>query len=779
MPLLVHVVVWWLTGLWVGQIGSALLPLVVAALIVTVVAVRRRATRLVAAGGMCSAGIVIASAAHAERQRCRTDLRDQFNRGAVLSLVADPATADLSGGGGFSAKASRTTRARGVLSSADGRCSVAVTLRWHQTPPAGGHRLAVRGRAEFTRRGLALREITVERVGAHDPLRASRAWAAHTIDTLFRARAPLVRALLIADQDGIPPALRDRYADAGLVHMLSVSGMHVAIIASALLTFGSLLRVPRRWCEPLAIAAVVVYVLMLGCPPPAVRSAVMLVVMALATRVQRPLHDWTALALGAVVPTIDPLVVTDLGWQLSVGGMAALVAARALRRRWRQWALRVRHATLRPVAGAARWLITRRGVGDWLIGEITTGLVATIVTAPLIAWTFGRLSLVAPLSNIVAGPVIALLQPTLFLALLLAPMPTLAALVADASQPAMALLDGIAGTAAAPSWAARPVAPSLVTVSAAGVAMALLVRGSASTRASGWLLGAAAALTAAIWWPVLRAGTGAFEMHVIDVGQGDAIALRTPKGRWVVVDAGPRWAGGDAGTRAVIPHLRRFGGPVALFVLSHAHDDHAGGAAAVLRQFRPSRWWEPAFISPSPGYRAALEAVRAEGVIWERVRPGSRWQLDGVTITVLAPDSAWTAVQTDANETSVVLRVNYGAHRMLLTGDAEGAEERWLLAAYGPEALRADVLKLGHHGSRTSSSVGFLDAVQPRVGIASVGAGNRYGHPAPETLGNLLRRGVPVLRTDVEGSIIVRSDGQRLEVEAGHERWVVPPRPRR
>ena len=161
------------------------------------------------------------------------------------------------------------------------------------------------------------------------------------------------------------------------------------------------------------------------------------------------------------------------------------------------------------------------------------------------------------------------------------------------------------------------------------------------------------------------------------------------------------------------------------------------------------------------------------------MHPGQRWQLDGVTIDVLAPDSSWTAAQHDANETSVVLRVSYGRRRFLFMGDAEGREESWLLERLPPDALQADVLKLGHHGSRTSSSVGFLDAVQPRVGIASVGAGNRYGHPAPETLGNLLRRGVPVLRTDVEGSIIVRSDGQRLEVEAGHERWVVPPRPRR
>ncbi len=133
-------------------------------------------------------------------------------------------------------------------------------------------------------------------------------------------------------------------------------------------------------------------------------------------------------------------------------------------------------------------------------------------------------------------------------------------------------------------------------------------------------------------------------------------------------------------------------------------------------------------------------------------------------------------MQTDANETSVVLRVDYGAHRFLLTGDAERDEETWLLGAHPAEALRADVLKLGHHGSRTSTTAPLLDAVQPRVAIASVGRGNRYGHPSPETLSALLARSVPVFRTDRDGHVVVRSDGRRLEVEAANERWIVPPR---
>ena len=419
------------------------------------------------------------------------------------------------------------------------------------------------------------------------------------------------------------------------------------------------------------------------------------------------------------------------------------------------------------------WLGTRRGVTGWFVQEIFTGIVATLVTAPIIAWTFGRISLIAPLSNLPGGAIITLLQPALFLALLVAPIPGAGAFVADATQPLMALLDALAGAAANVPGAVLPVAPSLLTVLGSGVAAACVVRGAAAARGMRWWIGAVAALVVAFWTSLLRGGSGEFEMHVLDVGQGDAVALRTPRGRWVLVDAGPRWQGGDAGRRVVVPYVRRRGGDVALFVLSHAHDDHSGGAATVVRALAPRLWWEPAFITTSQGYRDALAAVADVGTRWQRARPGETLTLDGVRFTVLAPDSMWTTRQTDANETSVMVRVEYGQHRFLLTGDAEQEEETWVRQRWGDAALRVDVLKVGHHGSRTSSTPHFLEAVSPRLAVVSLGTGNRYGHPAPGTVELFLKHRIPLIRTDLEGSIIVRSDGRRLEVESRGERWPV------
>ena len=258
---------------------------------------------------------------------------------------------------------------------------------------------------------------------------------------------------------------------------------------------------------------------------------------------------------------------------------------------------------------------------------------------------------------------------------------------------------------------------------------------------------------------------------MIDVGQGDALALRTPAGRWVLFDAGRSWSGGDAGRATIIPYLRRRGGAVYAFVLSHPHSDHVGGGASTLAATDPNEYWDGAYVTGSADYRASLAQAARLRVAWHRVHPGDSLALDGVHIRFLAPDSAWAASLTDPNEASAVALVQYGQVRFLMTGDAEAGEEAWMLA-HDVTALRADVLKVGHHGSSTSSTAAFLDAVQPKLALISVGAENTYGHPSPAVVRELVTRGVQVLRTDHVGTVVVRTDGRSLDVEAGGERWV-------
>ena len=468
---------------------------------------------------------------------------------------------------------------------------------------------------------------------------------------------------------------------------------------------------------------------------------------------QRPTSPWAAWAVGAFIPLVQPRIAIDVGYQLSVLGMAALVAAGAL---WK------------------RHLATR--VDGWkgtISRELLTSLVACAVTAPLVAWVFGRISLIAPVSNLIAAPVITFAQPILFLALITGALAPVARLFAEAVHPLLFAFDWIAMTSAAVPGAAVTVsATALVAVLGAIAATCLVAacvsRFPARPLVFGW--GALAAMVVVPLVPVR--GSNEAELHVLDVGQGDAILLRTPAGRWLLFDAGPVWRGGDAGRSTVMPYILRRGGSLEAFVLSHPHADHVGGAATVLDKLRPRAYWDAAFAGGSESYIASLAETKARGIPWHRVHPGDSIALDGVTVSFLAPDSTWTVGLKDPNLASTIALIRFGLVRFLLVGDAEKPEEDWLLANKRDE-LSADVLKVGHHGSSTSSSEAFLAAVHPELAVVSVGARNMYGHPSPDVIAALARAGAEVLRTDEAGTIVVRTDGVHLEVEAKGNKWAL------
>jgi competence protein ComEC len=613
--------------------------------------------------------------------------------------------------------------------------------------------IAVGARAAAGDRECMARERLPFRCRArYEPPASLAPWreqAGKSIDRYFGGDAGLVRALLIADTRGLDPAIRDRYADAGIVHMLSISGLHVAIVSGAMLLVLQALRLPAAAARWAGLVMVVLYVLVIGAPPPAVRSAVMIGAQTVSLALQRNTSPWAALAWGGAVPLLyQPRTAMDLGWQLSVSGFAALIAGRALAER------------LVP-DGLDGW---RRKVAS----ELTVSVVASFATAPLVAWHFGRVSLVAPFANLAAGPVIALLQPTLFLGLALAWWPGAASLVADASVPMIRAFDLVAWAGAALPWATLHAAPSRVTAVALGVACVAVLAACVShfwERAALTALGAVA--VAAFMPPPV---SGALEVHMLDVGQGDAVAVRTPRGRWLLFDAGPGDAKRDAGRFTVVPYLRSRGGPLVLFALSHPHADHVGGAATVLKALRPGAYLDAAFAGGSPPYRRSLVEATQLGLAWRRARAGEVISVDGVTLRVLAPDSAWSVGLKDPNLSSVVVRLEYRGATMLLTGDAEAPEEEWLLGR-APELLRADLLKVAHHGSGTSSTQAWLDAVQPRAALVSVARRNVYGHPDPTVMRRLAESGASVLRTDQLGHIVARTRGAGWTLEAAGVQW--------
>ncbi|CAN5362100.1 hypothetical protein BH09GEM1_BH09GEM1_31030 [soil metagenome] len=638
-----------------------------------------------------------------------------------------------------------------VVVSAQG-CDARATLLISSGHASAGEGATIRGNATQGERGLFIENADVEPTGRGALLPRMRAAAGARIDRIFAADAPMVRALVIADMSAIPTEERDRYAQAGLVHMLSVSGLHVGIVALALDLLASVLRLPQKPARIATLALMTAYVVAIGAQPPAVRAAVMLGAVLLTRLLQRPTSPWAILALGAAAPLWDTQTVLDLGWQLSVAGTAALIAGGSLSRR------------IIP----SKW-------GGWRRSLATAGtisIVATAVTAPLVAWAFGRVALLGPVTNLLADPIMGLLQPLLFVAMAV-PIHGVEQFAADAAHVLLLAFGGIARVAASIPWAAPTALPSVTGAFAAGVASVALVWGCQARHPARAATISLAALAVLLLEPVLPRVRQPVELHMIDVGQGDAFALRTGRGRWIAVDAGRSWIGGDAGRSTVAPYLAHRGGALALFILSHPHSDHVGGAASLFALLRPGRFLDPGYVGTTPPYLAALREAQAEHMAWQRVRPGDSLVVDDVVLTALAPDSAWAAQLADANLASSVLSVRIGAARVLFTGDAEGPEEEWLLE-HSPEALRADVLKVGHHGSSTSTTPAFLDAVHPRVALVSVGAHNTYGHPSASVMQALGGAGATTLRTDKLGTVVLRFLGRSIEVNAHAQRWDVP-----
>jgi competence protein ComEC len=632
-------------------------------------------------------------------------------------------------------------------------CPVIVALSVASGRAPGASTVTVRGALAPAQRGYLVHNARIAFVDGPGWRERWRARASASIERVFAADAPLAKALLIADMRDISPEIRDRYAAAGLAHMLSISGLHVGIIAVALEILFQLIHLARRTATIAAIVVVAIYVGLIGAPEAAVRSAAMLAALGASRLLQRPTSPWAMLAIGAAAPLVSPRSVLDVGYQLSVIGVAALIAAGSL----------VRRAVPHRIAG---W---RRTV----IAGLIVSTVATIVSAPLVAWTFGRISLVGPLTNLAAAPLMTLAQPILFLGLLLAPIPPLAAMVGDAAHPLLVGFDAIAlgGSSVPGGW--MIVSPTVASALLAAVASLSIIIACVSRFPGRAMLVGAVAVACLVWSGFIPAGNGFTEVHVIDVGQGDAIGLRTPHGSWVLVDAGRAWHGGDAGRSVVLPYLARRGGGLVAFILSHPHTDHAGGAATVISALHPAYYFDAAFAGNADAYRESLIRAREAGTEWHRVHPNDSLTVDGVVIRFLGPDSSWTAALTDPNLASTIVLVRVGQVRILLVGDAERPEEEWLVAHYG-DSLHADVLKVGHHGSSTSSTGPFLDAVRPRIALVSVGTGNSYGHPSAAVMATLAARGAQVLRTDRLGTIVVRTDGQRLMIDANGESWELP-----
>jgi len=529
--------------------------------------------------------------------------------------------------------------------------------------------------------------------------------------------AGVIAALVIGDQRGIPHEQWRAFTRTGVNHLLSISGLHVTMIAALagwVLAFGwrrwprAAERLPARQAGLLAaVMAACAYAVLAGFQVPAQRTLFMLGVLALAFWGRREPRPFSALAWALfAVLLIDPWAVLSAGFWLSFGAMAAIL-----------WAT-----------------FGRLALPDRLRGWVTVQAAVTLALAPALFLLFQQVSLVSPLANAIAIPLVSwLVTPLALLGVIVPPLWQAAAWLMTG------LGKGLVWASTLPWAVAAQPAPEgwAVLLAVAGTVWLLLPRGF-PLRVLGGLL----------WLPLVfpvRAGVApdTFQAEIIDVGQGTAILIRTAQ-HALLYDTGAAFADSDAGERIVVPYLRAAGvAGLSGVIVSHDDSDHSGGLRSLLRDV-PTGWLLHGLPAASPLLMNAPAPRRC-------VR-GQRWQWEGVRFEILNPPV--TAVAESGrrdNDFSCVLKISRGGHSLLITGDAERRGELELLES-GAD-IAATVLVAGHHGSRTSSLAEFVDRVRPHYGVFTVGYRNRFGHPHPQVTARFREQGARILRSDTGGLI--------------------------
>lgn len=597
-------------------------------------------------------------------------------------------------------------------------------------------------------------------------------YEAYMAQAMLKQDAAAIFAMLFGGYQGIRPELLEAFTVTGIVHILSVSGSHITLMAGTANIVGRFLHMSPRATAALATGVILFYSLLAGAIPPVIRSALMgiLTLLALtAGRERDAQHILGLVALGLLL--YSPLWLFDISFQLSFGATAGLLyLAPPLRERLRKKL---------PVF-----------VADSL--AVTIG--AQLSVLPIIAWYFNVLSLSSLLANLVIAPIVEwIIVAGLLAGLLASLLPMAGKVVFLLASVVLGLVYELSRWVAAlpgsqiymPTfswwgeilyymglgWLIIDGEHRKRLMSCVG-SKYLLAMGRKLRDSKGWqavfLLGM---LVVVLCCGQMWCNNKEMQVHFIDVGQGDSALVITPHGRAFMVDTGGVREGSyDIGSRVDVPYLLHYGVQKLDYIfLTHAHDDHAGGVKGILSKIPVG--------AIGIGHEGAGDYLQTFGTgeigkikkLLVPLQEGSSIELDGVRIDMLySPESKKvqaSQLQATGNEFSNLIRVSYGEASFLFTGDLIAEQEQQVLA--NGTNVASTVLKVGHHGSRTSSSREFLTAVNPGWAVISCGYNNSFGHPHKEILNRLTScTKAEILRTDQQGAIVFRSDGKSIKVES-------------
>ncbi len=595
-------------------------------------------------------------------------------------------------------------------------------------------------------------------------------------------QAALAEGIFAGQRASIPGDLTADMNATGTSHLVAVSGQNVAIVAA--LTISSLAwLMGRRRAALVALLAIGGYVLLTGASPSVIRAGIMGGLFVLATLAGRPASAGASIALAAAVMVgLDPLVVHDISFQLSFAAVAGLIYLAPAFESYGAYGMR--EAGIDPMESR---------VASFLLENLSITLAAIAATLPLIALYFGRVSIVAPAANLPLVPVFPLILAssgiTAITTIIWEPLGATTAWfswaaltymietvhlfaelpLASVSISSFGRWHAVASYAAVATVAVwltrrprdfRPDDSLLHPPVGITPNLAVKLKRGALLQPV-WLLAGGLAITTGLVWTATFAGSnGQLTVSVLDVGQGDAILIETPDGRHVLVDGG---ASGLVLAQRLGEELPFWERTIDLVALTHPQEDHMAGLIDTLERYDVRQVIASPYRSDSAGYHEWRALIDDQQIGYHEGTAGDTIDLgNGAMLRVLGPDGEMLPTD-DANNESLVLKLTWRNVSFLLTGDIEVEAENELLRS-GVD-LHSTVLKVAHHGSATSSSAAFMQAVGPRLALVSVGANNPYGHPVPSVIQRLGEESL-VLRTDEHGTIEVSTDGTHVWVEA-------------
>ena len=602
--------------------------------------------------------------------------------------------------------------------------------------------------------------------------------------------AAIVTAVLIGDRTGLPADIRLRLQRAGTYHVIAISGGNIAIFVGLVLAILLVCGVSGRPAAIVTLILLAAYAEVVTAGSSVWRATLMAGLYLGARALDHRSSPWHALALtAAVIVCVRPLDVRDAGFILTFGATAALLEAARRAAAGRSSAASSEPSPSSATARASEELVLttpianrttsyfgprfrlRNRVAGWLIASLVASTAVEVALMPVGAWAFSRVTSAGLLLNLAAVPLMVFVQVGGIVVSCLEGVETVAR---PAGWIAHAAASGLVGSArlvdVAPWLATRVPAPSLVLVAVyyLGLAIALLTHGVRRASGAGVLLASALAIATGqpAGWLSATGERGELRITFFDVGQGDSTLVRFPNGPTLLVDTGgiPFGSGGfDMGTQVLSPALWSPGiRSLDVVLLTHGDPDHIGGARAIVDDFAPAQVWEGVPVARRVPIHDVLRKARESGAQVERRQAGEEILMGGARVRVLHPPAPDWERQRVRNDDSVVVELVYGEVAVLLLGDVGADVERSILSRLTPARHR--ILKVAHHGSRTSSSRELLEHWRPEVAVVSAGRGNTFGHPAPEILERLDSVGAAIYRTDLDGQVTVEANETGMRV---------------